>query len=1023
MPIPTRFRPIDGATWRATTSTVQVPDWPTTPVSHDAQWRAWIAAAWAAAGVADAVAFASPDLARRVGDIVAGRTTEPAKAHRVALALARYLLRMRGRATPFGLFAGAAPLPAGSAAVGGPDQVRVRVAGGWLAKVIAGIESAPGVLDLLRVAANDVAVVRGDRLYVGWQPHSRDPRRSPRDVSLRYTRPVALAVQTAAQPILVADLVAVVHEAFPATELSVVRGMIAELVDTGTLITCLRAPLTTVDALGHVLHVLRTAGVGDLTPMRQVVVELAGIHEAVERSGTAGAGADTRQREEITRRMRGLAPAVSQRLVADVRLGDVPGLPASVLDAAAYAVDALARLSPAPTGSPGWRDYHARFLERYGAGGLVPVNDLVDPAAGLGFPDQFTDPVGRLPWCEGRDQRLLAIAQQAALDRVTEIVLTDTDVTDLAGGDAAGQRLPAHVDVTIDVRAPSREALDRGVFTIAVVGVGRSALATGGRFRDLFDQREPDGGLATTVDGALLAQVSFPPYTPAMETVARTPQLLPTVITVGEHRTRGDGQLRLRDLAVTADLDRMYLVALPRRQIVEPVVTCAAAPHTMPAVVRLLLELSRATSTTVRQFSWGAAVSLPFLPRLRYGAAILSPARWQLPAGQLPDRSASLQQWRSALAALRERLGLPGHVYVGGGDQRLRIALNDPMDAAVLRDQIDRASGPVSVTEAPSPDDAGWCGRAHEVTVPVEVTATPAAPAAVVRRALTGPVTGRGHGELPGGGSLFAKLYGIDHTAETVIAEHLPQLWRDGDEAPDWWFVRYRNPRPHLRLRLRLRTTDYGREAARIGRWAAGLRRRGLAGDLTLDTYRPETARYGCGDAMRAAEELFSADSTAAVRQLATAAGSLVDAEALTAASMVDLLTALLGGADAAVRWLLARPDLLPRAPQRDRSLPRRAAVLANLAGDRPDLTGVSDAELAAQSWGRRRAAARCYAASLTDTSTGPAPDVVAVSLLHMHHNRVHGPDPASEARIYHLARSTALAHIARRPVASVTTS
>ena len=34
---------------------------------------------------------------------------------------------------------------------------------------------------------------------------------------------------------------------------------------------------------------------------------------------------------------------------------------------------------------------------------------------------------------------------------------------------------------------------------------------------------------------------------------------------------------------------------------------------------------------------------------------------------------------------------------------------------------------------------------------------------------------------------------------------------------------------------------------------------------------------------------------------------------------------------------------------------------------------------------------------------------MVAVSLLHMHHNRVHGPDLASEARIYHLARSTAL--------------
>lgn len=1021
MAIPSRFQPIAGATWRASTSTVQVPDWPATTAGHDAPWRTWIKTAWAAAGVADAVAFASPELAQRIGDIIDGGAHEPAKAHRVALALARYLLRMRGRATPFGLFAGAAALPADHASVGGADHVRVRAAGSWLAHVIAAIEKAPGVLELLQVAANDVAVVRGERLYVGWQPHSRDPSRSPNGVSVRYGRPVALAVQTATQPILVVDLVAAVHDAFSATDLSIVRAMIAELVDTGTLITGLRAPSTTVDALGHLVHMVRTTGVGDLPAMRQTVAELAGIHEAVERSRTTGAGADSRQREDITRRMRGLAPAVSHCLVADVRLGDAPDLPASVLDAAAYAVDALARLSPEPAGSPGWRHYQTRFLQRYGAGGLVPVTDLVDPATGLGFPDQFSNPGIRASGSEGRDQRLLTIAQQAALDRVAEIVLTHTDVTDLAGGDAAGQRLPAHLDITVDVRARSREAMDRGVFTIAVVGVGRSALATGGRFRDLFDQPRPEGEVATSVEGAVLAQVSFPPYTPTMETVVRTPQLLTTVITVGEHRARGDGQLRLRDLAVTADLDRMYLVALPSRQIVEPVITSAAAPHTMPPVVRLLLELPRATSATVRQFSWGAAGGLPFLPRLRYGAAILSPARWQLPEGQLPDKSSSLQQWRSAFAVLRQRLGLPGHVYVGGGDQRLRIALDNAMDTAVLRDQIHRTSGPVVFAEAPGTDEFRWCGRTHEVTVPVALTTTPVAPAAVVRRALTGPITGRSHGELPGGGSLFAKLYGIDHTAETIIAEHLPQLWRDDDQAPAWWYVRYRQPRPHLRLRLR--TTDYGRDAARIGRWAAGLRRSGLAGDLTLDTYRPETARYGCGQAMHDAEELFSADSMAAVRQLAAAAGSPVDAEALTAASMVDLLTALLGGTDAAVRWLLARPDLLPRTPQRNRSLPRRAATLTNLAGDGPDLTGVSDAELVARSWDRRRTAARRYAASLTGSSTGPTPEVVAVSLLHLHHNRVLGPDLASEARTYHLARSVALAHIERRHLASPTTS
>ncbi|MGS2642809.1 lantibiotic dehydratase C-terminal domain-containing protein [Streptosporangium sp. LJ11] len=56
----------------------------------------------------------------------------------------------------------------------------------------------------------------------------------------------------------------------------------------------------------------------------------------------------------------------------------------------------------------------------------------------------------------------------------------------------------------------------------------------------------------------------------------------------------------------------------------------------------------------------------------------------------------------------------------------------------------------------------------------------------------------------------------------------------------------------HLRLYVRLPASDrYGQAAAaRVAEWATGLRGQGLVPDIELDTYHPETGRYGHGAAM-----------------------------------------------------------------------------------------------------------------------------------------------------------------------------
>lgn len=682
----------------------------------------------------------------------------------------------------FGVFAGVAALrfgPRFSTRWTDDHYVRTRADAVWLAAVIASLESCPALRRHLPVTVNDLVVVRGERLVGPRHPGTGAPGRGTSvEVSVRHSPPVQTIMQAVRSPIRIGDLTDKLAAEFPDAEFAAIDGMVAELVARGVLITSLRLPSTSTDGLAHVLHQLQevdAAALGDAAPL---VGELRAIHTQLQATGRATSWVDGQARRVTAARMRALSNAADQR------------------------------------------EYHGRFLSRYGSGAVVPVEQLVDPTAGLGFPRHYSQqerPVQAE--MSRRDEQWLRLAQQAALDSAREIVLDDDDIDALAVSGRDAVRPAPHVDLCVEIRALTATALAEGAFLLAVTGIGRTAIATSGRFLDIVSDADRQrmvalyGRLPVGVEGALPAQLSFPPNHPRVHNVGRAPMVLPHVISLGEHRGGVRGRIPVQDLAVTADNDRLYVVSLSRRRVVEPVLAHAAARHTMPALARLLCEIPRATSAAVSLMDWGAGACLPFLPRVRYGRSILATARWRVPAGALPGPAAPRREWMAAMAAVRERLRLPSSVSVGTADRRLRLNLDDPLDLALLRAHLDAVDDAVTVAEAPTAADHGWfAGRAHEIVIPLASTAPPARTPAVVTGSGPLPLIGHEHGRLPGSQVLFAKVYGHPDVVNTILTRHLPTLLAAWDEPPVWWFVRYRTPAPHLRLRLH-HLQDYGQAA------------------------------------------------------------------------------------------------------------------------------------------------------------------------------------------------------------------
>jgi len=982
------------------------------------RWRHWIEQVWAQEPVALAVEQASPVLADRISQLCAGLTGQPGQVRRIAVSLHRYLLRLRHRSTPFGLFAGIAPARIGPGLVvrwGEDHRLVARVDAVWLADVIARLEACPELLRRLPVMADSTCFVRDGRLVVPCQQPPLDSRSAPAEVSVRHTRAVQTVVAAAALPVAAGDLAAKLAASYPDTPPETIESFLAELVSRRVLLTSLRPPMTVTDTLGHVIGQLSAVDAGNIAAVAPAVRALHEIQATLARH--TGATSATRRglRASAAEAMTAQSSIAEQPLAGDLRLDCSLTLPSEVAREAEKAAGALARLTPFPSGSLAWQDYHTRFLERYGTGTLVPVVRLTDPDTGLGFPAAYRGSLAPrpAPALTARDERLLALAQRAACEGTREIVLTEALLSGLAPG-PAGIPLP-QIDLRFQLRAPTPGALERGDFTLAVTGLTPAAGATAGRFLDLLDTADRDRmtvaytSLPTLDSDAIRAQVSSPPLHVRTENVSRAPALWP-VISVAEHRS--GPALPLEDLAVTADVTRLYLMSLATGRPVEPTVMNAVdlANFTHP-LARLLCELPRARAAAFGPFTWGAASRLPFLPGVRYGRTVLAPPTWRIEGAELAGPEASFAQWTASLAAWRRRFRLPGTIDLGDDDRLLRLELDHNADAALLRAELHR-SGHATLREAPGPTAYGWFdGRAHEITLALASARPPGPPRSGVRTRAV--VVEHDHGHLPGASTCaYLKLYGHPDRVPEILTSHLSRLWDGWDSPPEWWFVRYRDPLDHLRLRFRLPHPEaFGQVCARVGAWAANLRRRGLLGQVQWDTYYPEAGRYGTGPTLTAAEAVFVADSAAAIAQLTLTASGAASPQAIIAASLVDLAASITGDTGSGMRWMIDHVTA-GTAAHPARPVHQEATRLANPRDNFASLRDLPGSDRVTAAWATRREAVEHYRIRLA--ADGGEPEAVLPSLMHLHHLRAAGIDEAGEHACYRLSRSVALAWASR---------
>jgi thiopeptide-type bacteriocin biosynthesis protein len=1035
----------------------------------DAQTRKLLRVATARPEIRQALRAASPSLAEAV-DLLDAEGTTARRTDRIYRSLLRYLIRMSTRATPFGLFAGVAAGRfsdrADDGVRGTPMRLALPVTGSihtrpdmnWLMGLVERVERDESSLEHLGVVANPTAHVAGDRLVL--PVADIYGTRDTRSITLRATMVVLEVLRRAARPVPYADLRDGLIRDLPQAGREQIIALLRTLWSHGFLMSDLRPALNDAGAAATLAGRLPDGPL--TTALRQA---LTASLDLAERTQTAGPAERDGLFSRLHRQQTDIHDAMSPPFQVDMALNTAGDrLPRAVGEAAADAAEVLLRLGLFPSGFQHLRAYHDEFVQRYGEDAEVPLLELLSAEAGLGPPATYTEPApdpprqaSAAPSTPHRDVALCGLVSEALRSGAREVELTDGLLDTLAQWQPGkGRSAPEVLDVYLQLQAACPEALEtddwRAVLCPAPLAAGGR---TFGRFTEVLPAevidalRECARREEAAEPGAIFAELSYLPLVRRAANVVVHPVLRDYEIVVNSAASVPDGRtISLSDLVVGV-LDGRFYVRSQRlgKEVVvgqSHLLTDLQAPN----VCRFLLEIAQDRHPLLATFHWGPYKSAPFLPRLVRGKVVISPAQWVLqhdtvrPTGHGPGDIRAyrgVQEWRA-------RWGVPRHVHLVEFDNRLLLDLQHPACVAELLAALAKTAAPgrLAVQEALPDADHHWLrdteGRAYasEVVVPVwrrTRTEAPRAPGADdplpvrLSRYPARPPAPADLRKLPGEEWVYLKLYLPTRRQDEVVARPLARFaaeLRDRGLLAGWFFMRYADPEPHLRIRLSAGAGQAAGEVllARTAAWAAEVVRSGLAWKFSFDTYFPEVWRYGGPVAMTAIEHAFGADSDVAQAVIAARhAGTLRLDPAVTTAFCLDRLLEAWGlGFDERLAFIRARSDKheftdafephrtelceLLRPWRRPADAPERRLLLA--------MTGRYDDHLGTT--------ADTLDELRREGSLWQGVDGILAGLVHMHVNRACGIGVSRERKVYGFWRK-ALDALQQRPDRTEVTS
>lgn len=516
------------------------------------------------------------------------------------------------------------------------------------------------------------------------------------------------------------------------------------------------------------------------------------------------------------------------------------------------------------------------FRDRF-EGREVPLTEALDSVDGIGYADARPGLCEHLPLLEdlsfpGNPQEL---SYQEATGRLKEnlverALLENSQVVKLTEGDlkgigTAGGPGSEGLYWLGSFLARSAGDLDRGDFLFLARSIGGpSGLELLGR----FCQSDPALGRYVQQAAAefeaqsrdvIYAEIAHLPD-PRLGNVLQRPHLSTyEIVYLCGSKLPVENRIYLSDLMVSVKGNQVVLRSKRLGKRVIPRLTTAHNFTTGLPVYRFLCDV--AGQGTVYNWHWGHLSTRTFLPRVQYGHWILSRARWMIHKDRFPmlfDESLDFEaEWNK----IRNKLAIPGLVQIADGDRELLIDSRCSRSLEELRRHLGREEM-IRLVEFPLEVTGFLDGYVNEVVLPVRNGYKPVGYHDRFASAADCPEPPRGF--PPCSEWTYVKVYCGPQTADALLADRIGPLLNGlsgNGKIEKWFFVRYADPDPHLRIRYK------SGQGCLLAKELGLLFESGQLQRIQYDTYSRELERY-TGLDYETTESVFHADSEAVIELL-----------------------------------------------------------------------------------------------------------------------------------------------------------
>ncbi|PMR63762.1 lantibiotic dehydratase [Streptococcus intermedius] len=508
-------------------------------------------------------------------------------------------------------------------------------------------------------------------------------------------------------------------------------------------------------------------------------------------------------------------------------------------------------------------DYKDKFIEKYGVNQEVQLLELFDPNFGIGAPYNYSHP--RNDYFEfepntcyfTEKEKLIYLSKYVEAVKKHEFINFEDLDTYYQEIKTSKVEYIQGIELFFDITNEN----DKITFVLGNIIGNNNLGGASGRFSTIDTQiKKYHQTIVSSVEkhesekGIISCEIVFLPenirHANVMRTSIERKKVLPIFASTSHRR------VQLDNIYIGIDnTEKFYIRDISSQEILKFHVTSMYNKTLFSNEIRFLYEIS--LDDRFGNFPWELIYAeFDYIPRIVFGEVVISPARWKILASDLEKQE--------TLKELIQRKGLPQEFYIVNGDNKIHIAKDNVLDMVLLDSELKRGlkkNNYIELQEQVGQGvvlEKGHLNRVADIVIPFinsNVSNNQLDISYVNQRTIIDE-----REKLPFNEWLYLKMYISTNRQDEFLISYLPKVQKIvGDFGGELFFLRYSDPYPEIRLRLK--SQDLFLVYNSIFKVLVSCRENRILSNFDISTYDQEIERYGGIEGLKLSEKIFCLDS------------------------------------------------------------------------------------------------------------------------------------------------------------------